>query len=417
MAIVQVCGFNCHGIDSLQAVAPLANAPPGYHQHQEWAVSQTYVVHAATGLGDGLRALKVDHDTSANTRLGLMPTYSSSVMVGAFVFVVREWPATDEVQLGGTVQSLSTPLRLRFLTATNEVRWSLSGAGAPSTLVGTAFAIQKGRWYCADFKQDFTGQSIVSAQITDIATGAVTVMVNALQQGESGSVLSGIVVGLGGMHSSMPSTGTVEFTSLAISDNLADYPLGARAVRGIRPARDGTHNVTTSGNFKKDNSTNIDGTETNLYTWLDDDVRWGTDATRISVPVIASNDYVEIRPPADIGITDTPSHMTVVASMGMETTAGTSAGVSLKLRSGTNEDAMLNNGTPGVNSILFVQQGKAYNTLPGGGALSKSGIENLSFRWGYATAVTPIPYLGILVLEVQYPLRLIVPQGRFNPLI
>ena len=392
MSIAIVCGAHCW-TGSIGGTTP-AGAFGHYDAFNSNLANITKVT--PTGLAAGEVAYRVLQSTVTTSTLGLnMAQLATNQLVVRCKFKFQN---TLPNTLTGGVTSLfgfdngSENLALWYRESTASV-FSRSGTVSASA----DYPVVLDRWYLWDAYANYAANPhTLQSQITDLVTGAVTSL---------GTVTGGTVTTNIAAFSLLPGffgtqNGIMDYlvTSIAVSPTPADYPLGNGRVLLEQPARDGTHSV-GAGAFKITNATPIVGSETTLYQNIDDPLL-SSAADYLNQTAVDGAAYLEHRPAASLTDGTDPRAVTVVAAV-RNVTGTVANAMSLKLVSGANTDAMINASSLASAAHLYLAKG--YAQAPGGVTWTKTLLQDLLVRFGYATSVGSSPALHGLMFETEYP--------------
>jgi hypothetical protein len=378
------CGAECN-------IAVVGAAVPAGHETHWTPIAPGFISIDHALVRSGLASFRITHTTNS--------AYLQRAIVGAptegvarFAIYFTTLPSVD-TRLAAFIPAAGSFVSLRYEVTGNQ----LVGAFGATGVATTPYPIVTGRWYVVDMKAEVgSGNRLVAVQIMDDLTGVVTDL-GSQTTAVAASTIS--TFRLGSSVSSEIPTVDMYYDDVILSVTLADYPIGDGQVLAFSPARDGTHNVGVSGNFKINNATNITGAETNLWEELAE-ADLTSAADYLTQNVAAGTEYLEVRPPAELGVVLTPRCLTVLSVL-ENISLTTPNNVTLKMLSGANTDNLVNNASLGSASHIYFS--KTFGTLPGGAELSKNGLEDLLFRFGFSTDVDPIPVLHSIMLEVEYP--------------
>ncbi len=194
----------------------------------------------------------------------------------------------------------------------------------------------------------------------------------------------------------MTSTGTDYWyvDDVVASLNSADYPLGAHKVVGLPPNVDGTHSF-ASGDFKYNNTTNIDPAATDVNTYLDNVPL--TDILDYISQNVAGTKYVEI---GFANPSDSIDAWGVEVAVSFHASGTGANDLYLKVNDGgTINDTMGGD----VSNTTITYGSKQLATAPSGGAWTQAKLNAVKARIGYSTDVNAVPFIDAVMIEVAYP--------------
>jgi hypothetical protein len=279
---------------------------------------------------------------------------------------------TGDVTLASLDSSFGIDLLVRYQASTQKLalQW---GAEAPVVALST---VTSGTWYSIDLKSS-TGVSPLTAswRIDGIDQPNVSSNAAATSQGN---------LHFGTSASESP-TYAVNFDDIFYSRTLADYPLGDVRIRALRPNGVGTHNNANA--FRNNDDSAIDA---NSWTRLDDaSVFGGTDY--VKQVVAATTGYLEFS-------FENTTESCILATWGYSSMGSLgSQGNTMKssVFDGATERVIYSGGSPCGSCT----QPKNALIAPAVAPWSQSAVNGLVVRTGYASADSPQPYWGVLMLE------------------
>lgn len=200
-----------------------------------------------TPVRTGARALKIN---PTSTQQQWSYTTASTTVVMSFYVRFATLPTAD-IQLAHVVSTVN--MYLWFLNTNDKFGVSVTTSGAveggPTIVVDT--------WYRIDLEFDTTTNTFsVKCQVdggTEFSdTGASTsANITAARLGNTSA-----------------ETFEAFYDDLLISVTAGDYPIGAHSIEGLIPSSDGTHNITTSGDFDSFTGTAFSNSTTNGNTFI-----------------------------------------------------------------------------------------------------------------------------------------------------
>jgi len=268
-----------------------------------------------------------------------------------------------------------------------------------TNLGATGVTVTTGVWYLTDLKINSSANPwTVDGRVggTDLAQ---------ITTAQAANTNSSLVLGVDALASP---TFEILYDDIAISNTLADYPLGAGQGWCGVPTADGTHNVAGAADFRRGGTTtDILNTTTDAYLLvdevpLDDATPDADDHIRIVAPANVT-DYVELvfgPAPGFVALTVAPTGVQVIGEV---FAAGT--GLSdeiIRLNDGGSLDIIYDGtGLAGVTDGTY--KTKHYATAPSGGAWTAAKVNALRLRYGYANDANPDKSLMCAMLEVDIP--------------
>lgn len=373
MAIITACGLEC-ALSNDAAILHWGGAQLGTTVETDVVRSGTYSMKAVTsgGGGQARRAPK-----TATNRHWVARFYYRRVSGGPGDIFIDQSASPGKLSWDGGTGNFTTRV------AAGTVRQG------PTCAVDT--------WYLVDLHLDTSGATkTLSWQIDGVAQTDATAAVTAADLPE---------IRLG--HATTGATGTSYFDDFLFGDAITDYPFGAGYVLPLLPNRDGTHSFTV-GDFKDEAAANIAVAATTAYQKVDETVPNTSDYD--AQVVIRSTGYLEYgfdTSPSGIA----PRAVTVVAATFSSSNVTHTHKIALN-DGGTIDDCYALRGTGGLS---LDNMGKTYSVSPRTGvAFTKSDIDALFVRFGYATDVAPNPRLSRIALEVEYAARPLPPY--VNPM-
>jgi len=274
--------------------------------------------------------------------------------------------------------------------------------GTTPILGAAGITVTTGVWYCIDLKMN---HAVGSKTVDGKVDGAD------LAQKTSGNTDTGTVVPRIGIG--QPVTADVYYDDFVMSSTAADYPIGASdGVKAFVPVSDGTHNVTTAGDFKVGSAgSNITNSTTDSYQYVDDvpidDTTPDTnDYINQSQDTGGASEYVEhVLGHISGGSTPTvaPRAVEVIVAYHQQSTG--TGNSTFKLNDNGTEDTVFAFNAAGTTAVRY--QRKHYPLAPTGGAWTvtsgNGNFNNLRSRFGYSTDGNPDQYFDCVMIEADFP--------------
>lgn len=271
--------------------------------------------------------------------------------------------------------------------------------GLTPSFGATGVSVTTGQWYRIDFHFDSTsGARTVDAQVNGTALAQKT---------------SSATDGLSEWRLGILSTATADvfFDDFLGGNTAADYPFGSGYVNHFVPVSDGTHNVTSAGDFKVGAAgANITNATTDSWqlvddTPLDDTTPDTNDYINMALDSGGGAEYVEhVFGPASGISTPSSAPRAVEAIIAYHGAAAAASNSTFKLNDNGTESTIFAFSGTASTSIRYAR--KHYKDPPsglGGWSLSGSGnFNNLRHRFGYSTDANPDQYFDCAMIEAEF---------------
>lgn len=304
-------------------------------------------------------------------------------VVGRYYVKFDSFPSSNRLMFVGGMAGVDCSL---WYNSTGDQ--VLMGFDTPGSRLGYT-SIVTGTWYRIDFLIDCsTSFYTVDWQLDGVAkaqnwySGSAAQQFSSTRFGNSGAL-----------------TYKMYIDDIAFSVDAADYPIGPGRVIGLKPNADGTHNAGT--NVMEDQTgADINGTSVLAYTKLNA-VPWVTGtSTWVQQAANGTSNYVEVE------FEDVPSGVDIHGVLGVlgyksaTTTANSAAGFIINSEGVGSEMWGLPSGTKDYSEINPFYR----NTMvtPPAGGWTKTAVDALKARLGYANDANPNPYWLHTLLEVDY---------------
>ncbi len=373
-----------------------------------WNTS-TGVSISTTTTRSGGRSLRCNPSAqTANTNC--VVSAGSTVVVGRAYVYFASLP-TANIIVFGTKNSGSSGtfyFGVGFKQSDSSIYAALYNGFATSFSFGTnGFAIATGQWYQIDYLEVVGGvNTTVDVQVNEIPVSQFSTANTSTNTNNS----------LGHVANY---TADIFFDDVVFSNTQADYPIGAGYVNHFIPVSDGTHNITSAGDFLVGAAgANITNSTTNSYTYIDDVPLESAvnDFINMALDSGGGAEYVEhLFGPASGISTPTAGPRAVEVICGFHQASTGSANSTFKLNDAGTEDTYKAFSGAGATSILYAR--KHYANAPSdSNAWSVSGsfgnFNNLKHRFGYSTSANPDQYLDCVMIEAEFGTT---PNGPSDP--
>jgi hypothetical protein len=267
-------------------------------------------------------------------------------------------------------------LKIQFNPATSRIR------ATDGTTTDGGVVVTTGKYYLIDVRFTVNG---TTAQVDWSVDNTVQ---SGISVSHAGTSFANYGIGWTGAV-----TATVQFAEFAHSSTSGDYPIGEGKVIPLFANRDGTHSF-SSGTFKYDNSTNVDPSATDVWQQLTGIL--GSSGL-ISQNVVASGSYVEI------GFDSTGESIDArcITLVSGSSSAGTSPNrATLRMNDGgTLSDVYA---ATDISETANFYLSKSFGVPPSGGTWTQPKINAILARWGFSTDVSDVPFIKVMLLEVEY---------------
>lgn len=379
LAPVFCCGFECGQIGTVG---------------QHWGSASSNCVISTVTTRTGGRSLQAN--PSSSVRGSACVVVPSDVSVHRFYVRFTSLP-TANTYLFWAGGATAARLGLAFKQSDSKL---YCASGSTPTFAATGASVTTGVWYRVDVKLNQTsGAGAVDIQIDGVA----------LTQQTNASTAGAVAVNFGIANST---SANVFFDDFVMSNTAADYPWGAGTVQHFVPVADGSHNITSAGDFKVGSAgANITNATTDSCLLIDDvpmdDTTPDTnDYINMAVDSGGGAEYVEhVIGPAS-GISTPVVGPRAVDVIYAYHAAGTGTGNhTLKVNDSGNEDTVNAFNAAGVTTIRYARKhyanapsdGNAWDVQPGAG-----NFNNLKTRFGYSTDANPDQYLDCVMVEAEF---------------
>ncbi len=323
----------------------------------------------------------------------LRKTMCSTVVVGTFAFYVASWNNNIE----GQIMRVSNAAGSSFIALDSAaVDHKLCARVYTGTRQYSASELVLGQWYVIDFKIDSTGATTtLDWKIDGVSQTQATLV-------QAPTPPTAIAFGV----CDTAYTANLLFDDILYSTVSADYPIGGVKILGYSPDSSGSHSF-VAGDFQDDDNNEITSPSGVVSTFIDE------------VPITSTADYIKqvvisdvetqngtyVQPTSYIrfGFANTTdaNNAIGVQLFSSQHAAGTSTSwVSLYLDDGGSLGWAYQNSN--VNSASISYNSRCYPLAPSGGAWTQTKLKAVAARWGYASAITSVPYLDGAMLEVAW---------------
>lgn len=355
----------------------------------------------------GSRSLRCN-GTTANSAVVIFLAAAATRFVGRVYVYFATLPSAD-CSIITTTSALATGPSVRFKSADSKL---YAAVGTGSGVSGVA--VTTGTWYRIDFDFNIntSGNDTSDVQVDGAACAQAT------GTGVSASTANFYLGGLTGTP-----THDIFFDHFILSNDSADYPIGAGKVIGFVPAGDGTHTFTTTHAIlgttgAPTTGSNITSATANAYTFVNARPIGGgaTDATRLwNQATAASAEYAEVTIEQT---TETNGPRAVEVLCIAREASSTGCNSTFKINDNGTEDTVYAMTSPAGNSDEF--KTKQYpGQGPGFSSVSPwtlARFKGLKLRWGYSSDATPDVYCRGWMVEAEFaaPAAAAIPNKIYN---
>lgn len=383
-------------VSIILGVASLTTSPPAITINAPTAGAKTTVMvtgweHGVnpTTAGGGLGDVVIGNVTTQGTikkngnyavkfvsgqaYVGYNVSSPTNIVISLYYYFETLPTASCSLAYGNT--NTGVYVRFRFNYATSK--FCLYN-GSTTTDIVTA---QTGVWYRIDYKATCTS-SQVSATATVNGANETTLSVST-----TNPTFNRVDVGL----CSSGAGGTAEADDLIISETISDYPIGEHATQILIPTGDGT---SVPGTVIKNTGGNvIDGTTYPAYTELDEMPISDTN-TYIQQSAVDDTKYAEVT----FGNTDMTSIIGVEGLLAYRSSDVNANYAKAYVRDAAGQQTAVYSGDMSENTMRYSRSKIA---IPAAG-WSKTTVDGLVGRVGYASIIDAIPWWMNLAIEVAY---------------
>jgi hypothetical protein len=390
---ILTCGFEC-GLNSIGGTGTHFSPSGGGAATTLNKRTGTYALRIATAAG--IVGSGGSHASSTCTVIS-----GTHLVARFYIYFKTAVPTADSYIAFISNGTASDVMGACFKNSDSKI-YAASGAARP-TFGASGVSVVANTWYLIDLHINQTsGAKTVDVKVNGTACG---------QKGTTGTSASAALQ-LGSGQFVAAATSTMDYDDFILSSTLADYPIGAGSVYAFVPTADGTHNITTSGNFIRGSAgTAISNSTTDSYLLVDDQplndsAGVANDYITYVVDVGSGNEYVEhIFGPAPNSSTQTspPRAVDLVFQHHQAANTTNASFISKLYDAGTLDTIYTFSGLTSTN----VQQSRKFYANPpsglGGWSLAGPGnFNDLRHRFGYSTDASPDVAMDAVMIEAEF---------------
>lgn len=371
------CGFEC--------------GAGGTNAH--WSALTSTLTYDAVTIRSGARSLR-SHPTGTAGSVTCQAAANDTYIIRFYIRFATLPSADTYICWAG-----SSGARVGVAFKNSDSKIYAATASVPS-FGATGIAVTTGTWYRIDAKIIQTsGAKSCDVQVDGAAVGQKT----STDATAAGQILIGV---------SANTSADMYFEDFVVSNTGADYPWGAGFVNHFIPTADGTHNITSAGDFKVGAAgANITNATTDSYLLIDevplDDTTPDTnDYINFALDSGGGAEYVEhVIGPASGVSTPAAGPRAVDVIYGYHAASTTSGNHTVKINDNGVEDTVNAFSAAGQTTTRYAR--KQYANAPSDsnawGVTSGSGnFNNLKTRFGYSTDANPDQYLDCVMVEAEF---------------